>query len=254
MINNGKQLENLYYKMSKHAHYQKLNPLVENLFNNCTIKPSVNRFECERFLAIESHIDLVGLTVLDVGGNTGYFSFESIRKGCNLVHYYEGNSEHCEFVKLAASMIGISDRLNVYSKYFQPSEEVQKVDLIYLLNVLHHIGDDFGIVRNEQACLDSAADMLRKYSNLGSYLVFQIGYNWKGDPNRPLFNNGTKSEVIEWLESVTAGYWEIMSTLIAVQTSTGVTYLPKNDESIVRDDKYGEFFNRPIFILKSKLC
>lgn len=61
-----------------------------------------------------------------------------------------------------------------------------------------------------------------------------------------------KSEVIEWLESVTTGYWDIISTLIAVQTSTGVTYLPKNDENIVRNE-YGEFLNRPIFILKSKL-
>ncbi|GAA0446064.1 class I SAM-dependent methyltransferase [Aeromonas salmonicida] len=250
---NSELLENLYYKMSKHAHYQKLNPLVENLFYNCKIKPSVNRFEYERFFAIESYIDLVDLTILDVGGNTGYFSFESIQRGCSLVHYYEGNPEHCEFVKLAASMIGISDRLKVYSKYFQPSEEVQKVDLIYLLNVLHHIGDDFGVVSDERGCLASAADMLRKYSSLGSYLVFQMGYNWKGDLNKPLFNNGTKSEVIEWLESVTAGYWDIISTLIAVQTSTGVTYLPKNDENIVRNDEYGEFLNRPIFILKSKL-
>lgn len=250
---NSELLEKLYYKMSKHAHYQKLNPLVENLFYNCKIKPSVNRFEYERFFAIESYIELVDLTILDVGGNTGYFSFESIQKGCNLVHYYEGNPEHCEFVKLAASMIGISDRLKVYSKYFQPSEEVQKVDLIYLLNVLHHIGDDFGVVSDERGCLASAADMLRKYSSLGSYLVFQMGYNWKGDLNKPLFNNGTKSEVIEWLESVTAGYWDIISTLIAVQTSTGVTYLPKNDENIVRNNEYGEFLNRPIFILKSKL-
>ncbi|HGY5298795.1 TPA: hypothetical protein ACNU26_004232 [Aeromonas salmonicida] len=122
-----------------------------------------------------------------------------------------------------------------------------------MLNVLHHIGDDFGVVSDERGCLASAADMLRKYSSLGSYLVFQMGYNWKGDLNKPLFNNGTKSEVIELLESVTAGYWDIISTLIAVQTSTGVTYLPKNDENIVRNDEYGEFLNRPIFILKSKL-
>ncbi|MDL5385543.1 class I SAM-dependent methyltransferase [Aeromonas hydrophila] len=251
---NSELLERLYYKMSKHAHYQKLSPLVEKLFYDCKIKPSVNRFESERFCSIESCVELVGSTILDVGGNTGYFSFESIRRGCNLVHYYEGNPEHCEFVKLAATMIGVSDRLNIYNKYFQPSEEEQKVDLIYLLNVLHHIGDDFGIVGDEHGCLASAADMLRKYSSLGSYLVFQIGYNWKGDPNKPLFKNGSKSDVIEWLESVTAEHWDVISTLIAVQTSTGVTYLPKDDENIIRNDDYGEFLNRPIFILKSKIC
>lgn len=87
-------------------------------------------------------------------------------------------------------MIGISDRLKVYSKYFQPSEEVQKVDLIYLLNVLHHIGDDFGVVSDERGCLASAADISEKYSSLGSYLVFQMGYNWKATLTSRYLNNG----------------------------------------------------------------
>lgn len=32
-----------------------------------------------------------GKSVLDIGGNSGFFTFELIEKGAKKIHYYEGN-------------------------------------------------------------------------------------------------------------------------------------------------------------------
>ena len=249
---NSQRLKSLYTEMSKHSHYQKLNPLVEGLLPADHVKQNINRFETERFSAISSYVNLKDSTILDVGGNTGFFSFEGLAEGAKKVIFYEGNRSHCEFVKIAADILKFDSRLDVYNKYYAADEKTEKVDLVFLLNVLHHIGDDFGSVESASGCLEEAAKILRNVSRISPRLVFQMGFNWQGDPKKPLFANGSKSELIDWVSSVSKGYWKTKAVLIANRTVSGLIYEPLNSSNVERNDSYGEFLNRPLFIFDNE--
>ena len=82
-------------------------------------------------------------------------------------------------------------------------------------------------------------------------LVFQLGFNWKGDRSKPLFNNGIKAEMINFIQEGIKNTWKILHIGVAEGTKGSVVYSALNDRNIERDDNLGEFLNRPIFILKS---
>ncbi|MCF6204852.1 MAG: hypothetical protein L3J59_14485, partial [Methylococcaceae bacterium] len=84
------------------------------------------------------------------------------------------------------------------------------------------------------------------------YLVFQLGFNWKGDVKKPLFKNGTKEEMISFITKGVESSWEVKSIGIAEKTNNKYIYKNINTNNIKRDDSLGEFLNRPLFILKSK--
>lgn len=85
------------------------------------------------------------------------------------------------------------------------------------------------------------------------YLAFQLGFNWKGDKKFPLFEKGTKSELIDFIEHGVPDCWSIQKIGIAERTIDTVAYKELNKDNIQRDDALGEFLNRPLFIMKSKL-
>ena len=247
---NSQLLKSLYLEISKHSHYQKLSPLIEELLPVDEVKQKINRFEVERFSAISRYVNIKNSTLLDVGGNTGFFTFEGISQGAKKVILYEGNRSHCEFVNVAAEALKCNDRLEVYNKYYTADEKTKEIDLVFLLNVLHHIGDDFGSVESASSCLDEAAKILQHFSQISHELVFQIGFNWQGNPKKPLFASGSKSEVIDWVKSVSENHWRVKVILIANRDASGVIYEPVNSSNIERNDSDGEFLNRPIFILE----
>ncbi|MCB0752603.1 MAG: hypothetical protein KDC52_14120 [Ignavibacteriae bacterium] len=81
-------------------------------------------------------------------------------------------------------------------------------------------------------------------------LVIQIGFNWKGDIRFPLFENGTKGEMINYLKSNISKKWEISKIGIAEQIENKIEYKSLSNNNIVRNDRLGEFLNRPLFVLK----
>ena len=204
----------------------------------------------ERFYAKE----VAGKTVLDIGGNTGFFSFEMLDHGASHVDYVEGNSDHCKFVQKAADYLQWQDRLSVKNQYYSFDDaSPDAYDVGLLLNVLHHVGDDYGNNSiNMQQSRIRILEQLNLMASVCKTLVFQLGFNWKGNRNICLFPNGTKKEMIDFITQGIQGHWDIERIAVPVKTESGIVYQELNDKNILRDDSLGEFLNRPLFILKSK--
>ena len=135
------------------------------------------------------------------------------------------------------------------------SEDTRKYDVVFLLNVLHHLGDDYG---DKTLSIDMAKELmitqLNTMVNKTSYIVFQLGFNWKGNRNICLFNNGTKAEMIDFIKTGTKNFWDIIDIGIAEGSKQHTEYFDVNKINIERKDSLGEFLNRPLFIMKSKKC
>lgn len=246
------KLEQLYKKKSRHSQYQILASNVEPLL--VYEKPPKSKFEKERWDYIISHINVDGMKVLDIGGNTGFFTFES----CNnrkpkSVDYYEGNREHAEFVDLASRILGLDDIIKVHPEYFLFGEQNEVWDVVYFLNVIHHIGFDF----EQDVTIDTVkTKMLEHINEMAKYsktMVFQMGFNWYGNIDKCLFEYGTKKEVEDYIISGTKDNWIVEKIGIVEKVGGSFMYKDMNERNNVRIDSYGEFLNRPLFIMKSRI-
>lgn len=251
-MNYIEQLKELYEKNTKHSNYQILSKKLTEIISNDQIVVKT-RHELERFNFVTDYIDFENKSVLDIGGNTGYFSFESLEKGANLVHHYEGNKEHSDFVKMAAKALEYEDKVIITNDYFKFKNEIEhKYDVTFLLNVLHHLGDDYG---NKEISKDEAkkqmSEQLKSMASITNVLIFQMGYCWKGDREKNLFEKGIKEEVISFVKNASSGIFEIIEIGIPFQKDDVIIYDKINSENIKRYDSLGEFLNRPLFILKS---
>jgi len=253
-MDNIRKLKSLYAKVSKHSNYQILSKRLSLLMGG-GIKVK-SRYENERLKFILENIDVKDKTIIDIGGNTGFFSFELIEYGAKNIDYFEGNKSHADFVKLASNVLEISDKIQVKNKYLNFCNELDGnyYDVTLLLNVLHHLGDDFG---DKKITIDNAKKniitQLNYFADKTSLLVFQLGFNWKGDPRHCLFENGTKKEIIDFVLDGTKELWDILKIGIAEKNKEAIKYVSLNDLNIERNDSLGEFLNRPLFILKSKI-
>jgi len=242
-----------YSKNSKHSQYQILSNNLRKVVGGRGINTKT-RFERERLDYILKKIRVTEKSILDIGGNTGFFTFELLEKGAKYVHYYDGNKEHADFVRLAAKVLHFEDKIKVTNKYISFNNKFKEMhDISILLNVLHHIGDDYGdkdITIEESK--KTIINQLNSLKNNTTYLVFQLGFNWQGNKKKCLFEKGTKEEMIRFIKEGSQDNWEILNIGVAESTKVGIKYIDLNKRNIRRDDSLGEFLNRPLFILKSK--
>lgn len=245
------QLKKLYAVESKHSQYQQLPSCLEKILDFDGIKTG-SMYEKERFEYIKSRIDL-GETIIDIGGNSGFFTFECLTNGAKTVDYWEGNSAHAKFVNIAAKAFGYENSINIHNEYYDFENKEKNFDTIFLLNVVHHLGVDY----EEGVSLNIAkSEMLRNINNManiGKRMVFQMGYNWGGNITKPIFEHGIKQEMIDYISCGTNGYWNIECIGIAVKKDNSVIYEDASTENLHRFDEYGEFLNRPLFIMRSAL-
>jgi SAM-dependent methyltransferase len=210
--------------------------------------------DAARLAYILSKVYVPGKRILDIGCNTGFFLFEALAAGALHVTAYEGSHAHAAFVNLSAELLGLTNQVDVRNEYFEFDNAGSQYDMALLLNVLHHLGDDYGdsALVVEQAKV-AILKQLNFMSKVTSRLVFQLGFNWRGDPKYPLFANGTKEEVIEYVREGSSGCWRIDAVGVAERCDAGLIYRDVNELNIQRNNTLGEFFNRPIFIMDS-LC
>ena len=145
-MDNVEKLKLYYNKQSKHSQYQSIAPDILALIGP-EIPAYNSRHELQRINYISKNLRLSGYSILDIGANTGYFSFEALRLGASSVVAWEGNREHALFLTYAKQLLGYSDKqLQIKASYFDPTfcEMQGQFDFTFLLNVLHHLGDDFG--------------------------------------------------------------------------------------------------------------
>lgn len=242
------KLQKLYDITSKHSHYQKLPKSVTDLVGE--VKQEINRYEFERLDYITSNIELTNKAILDIGANTGFFSVSSIENGANSVDVYEGDKSHADFISDISNVLNLNITTN--QRYFEFDKTFdKKYDVVYLLNVIHHLGDDFGDTKiSIEKAKQKMSEILRYFSDKTELIIFQMGYCWKGNRDLLLFENGTKSEMISFVENSIKNYWDILN--IGVLESD-LSYHNLNDSNIQNEPKLKEFGNRPLFILKSKI-
>lgn len=246
-------LLDLYQRTSKHSNYQVLSDTLAPLLGNDAVSVR-SRHERERLAYLLSKVPVEGLHVADIGGNTGYFSFELLARGARRVDYFEGNAAHRDFVSAAADRLGLADRLHTHQRYVAfEAGELPPVDCTLLLNVLHHLGDDFGDpALAKEAARQRMLQCLATLARTSRTAVFQLGFNWKGDRQQPLFAGGTKAEMIAFIEQGIAADWEVVTIGVAERDGNQTVFRDLCDRNLARDDTLGEFLNRPIFILRSR--
>lgn len=251
MNEDQQRLKALYMEKSKHSNYQVLASRLRTILGESEIITNT-RSEPERLRYVLDNVEVKDKTVIDIGANTGYFSFELLDAGASSVRLVEGNKEHAEFARMAADALGVSESVEVSSEYFQFDDQKQDhYDIGLLFNVLHHLGDDYGASMSLEDTKEMILKQLNSMSRVVDTLVFQLGFNWMGDPAKPLFVEGTKQEQIDYITSGITGHWEVLSIGVATGSRENVTYQNVDDTNITRNDAMGEFLNRPIFILKS---
>ena len=246
------QLRKQYSVTSKHSNYQILAPQLQAFMPQGDFETH-SRYEDERFSVIRDAIDLDGTAVLDIGGNTGYFTFEALAAGAS-VTYFDGNQSHADFVATAGEVLNVQHRLNVRNRYYLfDGTGHSNVDVVFLLNVLHHVGDDYGDARiSIEKARQSIIDSLVSISRSTRRLVFQLGFNWKGDTSQPLFKGGTKQEMIDFLRAQLSDVYEFDRIEVADVVDGQVVYEDVDDINIQRRDDLGEFLNRPLVFMTSK--
>lgn len=246
-----KSFKELYMACSKHSNYQILPSNLKNLIDDEDLVVK-SRFEQERFNYIIENVDFKGKTVLDIGGNIGFFTFESSNEGARRVEYYEGNGNHANFVTKAVEVLNLGDKIEVIPEYYLFEGESRKYDIAYLMNVVHHFGDDFGecsSIEKAKTHMISCINYMAKVTNI---LIFQMGFNWCGDRKKCLFEHGSKTEMEEFVMAGTEKYWRVIKTGIAVKNDSGIKYEDMKAANNQRNDELGEFLNRPLFIMESK--
>lgn len=242
------KLRMLCSSKSKHSAYQHIHPMVLEKVGLEDL-PIHGKAEDERQVYFNSVLDYEGKRVLDIGANTGYFSFSAIEQGARNVTCYEGNQAHAEFLELAVDMLGLATNMQVFNEYYGFDDApVPAYDICFCLNVLHHLGDDFGDQGlGKVEAKKTIVAMLRNLAGVSDTLVLQMGFNWKGDRNSPLFESGEKREMIAFVQDAVRDVWKIES--IACFDLDEMTYKPVDESNIQRFDGLGEFLNRPIFVL-----
>lgn len=84
--------------------------------------------------------DLSGKTVLDVGAQTGYFSFEFAKRGAKKVVALDIKKNH--IIKSANQLMNTNVKI-VKKDLFRLNEGFGKFDLVFCSNVLIHVKDIF---------------------------------------------------------------------------------------------------------------
>jgi len=237
----------------KHIGYHILPECFDTLVTAPEKKNKYRFFERERFEFFSGNVDFSGKKVLDIGCNIGYFLFSFLQNGAAHATGYEGKRSCGEFVTRAIEVANLQERFDFHNEYVEFDAFDETFDVALLLNVLHHLGDDYGdqglnIERAKQLMMDQ----LNKLSAHTSVLIFQLGFNWKGNRHVGLFANGTKREMIDYVRAGTAAHWDIVKIGVPQREDGKVSYRELSNDNIERDDALGEFLNRPIFILRSK--
>ena len=251
-----KQLNNILAKTTKTEKHRGYHILPERLNSKITddsLKSHPVFFEKERMTFTRSYVNFQNKSILDIGCNTGYFLFGTMDDGATHVTGYEGKTLCNEFIGKAIELMEEEKKFIHFNKYYDFGNDKEKYDVIFLLNVLHHVGDDYD---DKSLTLPDAKskilDQINNLSKIASTLIFQMGFNWQGNIKQCLFENGLKGEMIDYIEKGTEDYWEITAIGIAERKNGGIVYKELNDKNIERDDSLGEFLNRPLFIMKSK--
>lgn len=238
---------------SKHSQYQSITrSLADALLIDNPLSPGNFRHEFERWDWMKSQLMINGMSVMDIGANAGFFSFSAVEHGARHVTAVEGDIVHARFLEGASRILRVDKNFKVENCYFDflKPNDGDRIDVIFCLNVLHHVGEDFyrtvSSVEGARAIIRASLEAL---SYKARHCLLQIGFNWKGNRNLPLFERGLKVEMIDFIEKACENRWAVEA--IGIFNPRTKAYSLSSESLLERFDSCGEFLNRPLFHLKS---
>lgn len=227
-------LLDLWHSTGKHGVYQQLPHFLSRDFGG--IEAPIDerwRGDRSRLDYLRTRLDFKGLRVVDIGANTGFFSLTLAHDDQAQVTAVEPDPANRDFLKAVGRHYGLENLAVADTPVtLETVDSLPASDLVLLLNVLHHAGEDFDStwVRSPEALQDYMAGYLGQLAQITRRLVFQLGYNWRGNKATPILPVRHPFEMIDYLRVVFERSGWVMDT-VAVRFDT-------DDRRMVEIDPY----------------
>lgn len=274
------KLGSLYNDHSKHANYQNIPDFVRQKLGYSEVINESWRGDTARYRYIKTVLPFSQMrNVADIGANTGFFSL-SLANEYKSTRFlaFDTNSQHIEFIRTIKQHFGMENIDTVAAGIdLASASEFPAHDAVLLLNVLHHAGVDFDAkeVRSKEDFVPYAVKYLVRIRSKVRYIVFQMGYNWGGNKQKPLIAGNSIAAMICLVAQLCkdSGWFfqrvgiyaktgdelgeyfdlprEVIDMIMAIQDWESCeqqlkTYLARYDT-----DSNSEFYKRPIFLLRN---
>ena len=211
-----KELEALYAETSKHGQYQTLPDRLADLLG---MQFDVNeewRGDRPRYPFIRDFVTNNGCkSLLDVGANTGFFALSLAGDVPGLdVTACELNKTHARIISLLAEVGGYHISVTDRPADLANAASFGSFDCALHLNILHHAGHDFDSanVPDRGAFKDYAVSYLDRFRGTARRMVFQMGYNWRGDKTLPLVDREDQAGKVRFTQDLfKASGWTVGS-------------------------------------------
>ncbi len=222
-----KKLIELLKEESKHSGYQMLPPcLVEVMGEAPAGLVGDKRQDASRYDWFNCKWDSSVNSIIDIGANLGYFSFRALKDFNVKINAYEPYEPHAEAMSIIRELCGFNPEEVIISNKSVGMKEIDALpaaDLLILLNVLQHAGEDFDsdMVLSIEGWRDYAIGYLKKLRNKTRLMFFQMGYTWKGYEGKLCQDNDIIDFTVKLLDE--AG-WHIRHCGIAKDISRPLYY------------------------------
>ena len=141
-------------------------------------------FDGPRYRWLLDNIDVAGLAVTEVGANIGYFALSVADSGAGSVRAFEPVTAFSDACAVLAEICGFEDRLVSINAglTLDAIDSLPAVDLVIMLNVMHHAGTVFDqdAVIGKGGWEAYAGDYLKRLAGRARYLFYQVGNSAAG--------------------------------------------------------------------------
>jgi hypothetical protein len=271
------KLKSLYSDNSKHSRYQNIPAFVRQELGYSETIDENWRGDTARYNYLLNQFDFTKEMVIgDIGANTGFFSLSLAHKYPNLkVYAYECNPKHVEHIEIIKDYFSLSN-LFVEQEMLNLKniDNLKHHDLIINFNVLHHAGVDYDRdIVNLDNFESYATAYLAKLREKTEKIIFQMGYNWGGNKQKPIIKlsndldkidftakifqkAGWKIDIIAIIKKNENNYYEnIRKDIFEILVNSNDCHTEHLD--ILNDyinklnlKVYSEFYRRPILVCK----
>jgi len=238
--------------------YQTYHPFVLGALNrqvtNAAPAKSIT-LDPERAAFMCAHKSVAGQKVLDIGANQGYMSIEAALRGALSVDAFESNEIDGAFLSQAAMAFPELGALSAHALNYEFAQTNTRWNYVVCLNVLHHVGRYFdGHISDMEQAKIAMGEHLQRLLLKGGCVWLQLGFNWQGDTLQPMFANGTKGEMTDFVEGLLGADAHIATVGIYSPDSHAYEAVALNDRAHPlwqRMEGLGEFGNRPLYLIES---
>jgi hypothetical protein len=185
------KLTELYNDGSKHSRYQNIPGFVKKELGYTETIDENWRGDTARFNYLQANTRFdQGKSIGEIGANTGFFILSLAHANPDSTFCaYEINPTHAGFIA------EIAESFHMKNVAVQPLgidmagiDKMAKHDILLNYNVLHHAGVDFDTdwIGSVEAYEAYAVKYLTKLRLKAKQMIFQMGYNWGGNKQKPI--------------------------------------------------------------------